>query len=72
MKILLFLAKAVGGFVALIVLAVISQYVSISYGFLYIIGVLIISTILLQFVDVSKNFKTRDDINNDIRIEINN
>ena len=55
-----------------IVLAVISQYVSISYGFLYIIGILIISIILLQFVDVSKNFETRDEINNDIRIEINN
>jgi len=51
-----------------IVLAVISQYVSIRYGFLYIIGVLIISTILLQFVNISKNFDTKDDIANDIQI----
>ena len=51
-----------------IVLAVISQYVSIRYGFLYIIGVLIISTILLQFVNISKNFDTKDDIADDIQI----
>jgi len=49
-------------------LAVISQYVSIRYGFLYIIGVLIISTILLQFVNISKNFDTKDDIADDIQI----
>ena len=49
-----------------IVLAVISQYVSIRYGFIYIAGILFISTIILQFVNVAKNFENRDEMAEEI------
>ena len=45
-----------------VILAIISQYVSIRYGFIYIIGMLFISTIILQFVNISKNFENRDEM----------
>ncbi len=49
-----------------VILAIISQYVSIRYGFIYIIGMLFISTIILQFVNVSKNFENRDEMAEEI------
>jgi UMF1 family MFS transporter len=53
-----------------IVLAVISQFVSIRYGFIYIVGMLFISTIILQFVNVSKNFENRDEMAGEIAEEV--
>ena len=53
-----------------IVLAIISQFISIRYGFIYIIGILFISTIILQYVDVSKNFENRDKMAQEIDEEV--
>jgi UMF1 family MFS transporter len=49
-----------------VILAIISQYVSIRYGFIYIVGMLFISTIILQFVNVTKNFENRDEMAEEI------
>jgi hypothetical protein len=40
--------------------------VSIRYGFIYIAGILFISTIILQFVNVAKNFENRDEMAEEI------